>query len=49
MKMGVLKKTEDSLVELATAKGERIYLNLTQIQTVHVPYTKGLGIERRHF
>ena len=37
MKMGVLKNAENSLVELATAKGERIYVNLSQIQTVHVP------------
>lgn len=37
MKMGVFKNAEDSLVELATAKGERIYVNLSQIQTVHVP------------
>ncbi|MGE7781130.1 DUF2642 domain-containing protein [Peribacillus sp. NPDC097264] len=36
-RMGLLKKSENSMVELVTAKGERIYLNLTQIQTVHVP------------
>ncbi|MFJ7829276.1 hypothetical protein ACIQXU_03575 [Peribacillus sp. NPDC097284] len=36
-RMGLLKKSENGLVELARAKGERIYLNLTQLQTVHVP------------
>lgn len=36
-KIGLLKKVEDSLIELVTANGETMYLKLTHIKSVHAP------------
>jgi hypothetical protein len=37
MKIGLLKKVKDNLVELAIANGESVYLTLTHIKSVHTP------------
>jgi len=36
-KIGLLKKIENNLIELITANGETVHLNLTHIKSVHAP------------
>ena len=35
--IGKIEKVEDNILEMITAKGESIYLNMQHIQTVHLP------------
>ena len=37
MKIGLLKKAENSFIELAIASGETVYLKLSHIKSVHLP------------
>jgi hypothetical protein len=37
MKIRLLKKVKDDLIELAVANGKSIYLTLTHIKSVHTP------------
>ncbi|GAB6256709.1 MULTISPECIES: DUF2642 domain-containing protein [Peribacillus] len=37
MKIGMLKKAENNLVELTTASGEHVFLKLSHIKTVYMP------------
>jgi hypothetical protein len=37
MKIGLLKKVSDSIIELVVASGETVYLKLSHIKSVHLP------------